>query len=232
MSLDVISLPPQSGRSPQGTVVVLHGWGANYNDLLALAPYMSLPHCQFFFANAPFLHPLVPGGRMWYNIPIDYSFEFSSDQENFPARQPDIQAELQTSRQQLLDYLESLEVSTGVPLARTILAGFSQGGAMTLDVGVRLPLAAMVVMSGYLHAPLERQGDSPAPVWMVHGQLDPVVPLEAARQARDRLQSQDIPVNYREIPDMGHEISVNALSEMQSFLREITANWSDIPESP
>lgn len=169
---------------------------------------------------------------MWYNIPANYSFQISSEPEIFSNIQSDIQTELQASRQRLLDFLKDLESTTGVSLSRTILAGFSQGGAMTLDVGVRLPLAALVVMSGYLHAPLEPASDLLPPTWMVHGQLDPVVPVDAARQARDRLQSQGTAVDYREIPDMGHEISAPALNEMQSFLRETTSNWSDVSETP
>ena len=88
---------------------------------------------------------------------------------------------LAESRQMLTDWLESLESSTGVPLSRTILSGFSQGGTMILDVGVKLPVAGLVSMSGYLHAPPKPVGDRLPPLLMMHGRQDPVVPLRGLR---------------------------------------------------
>lgn len=191
--------------------MALHGWGANAQDLAALAPYLNLPDYQFVFPNAPFPHTYAPGGRMWYDIPANFSFQRSADVDQWP--------ELAASRQQLRDWLLGLEAETGVPLSQTILSGFSQGGAMTLDVGLTLPLAALMVLSGYLHAPAQIE-PSPPPVLMVHGQQDMVVPLRAAQQARDSLQQQGVAVTYHELADMGHEIDPMVLKLMQSFVGE------------
>jgi phospholipase/carboxylesterase len=202
---------------------MLHGWGANAQDVAALASYINLPNHQFLFPNAPFPHPYAPMGRMWYSLSSDYSF-FS---------QPEFrqQPELQESRTQLLHWLKSLPQTTGIPLTQTILGGFSQGGAMTLDVGLSLPFAALVVLSGYLHTPLEPleldlepfDAHQLPPILMVHGRQDPVVPLTAAQHARDRLQQLGASVQYFE-QEMGHEIQPVVLSHMQSFIEEITGS--------
>lgn len=190
---------------------MLHGWGANAQDVAALAHYLDLPDFEFAFPNAPFPFPYSPIGRMWYDLPESYSF-FS--QPAF-AQQPQIQE----SRQRLTDWLLSLEATTGIPLSRTVLAGFSQGGAMTLDVGLNLPLAAMMVLSGYSHAPLNLSAQQPPKILIVHGQLDQVVPLVAAQRTRESLVNQGASVQYHEL-SMGHEIQPVVLKLMQSFIEE------------
>ncbi|MGH2416207.1 MAG: alpha/beta hydrolase, partial [Microcystaceae cyanobacterium] len=134
MSLDVISIPPANGNLPTHLLVALHGWGANGQDLVPLASMFNLPDYQFLFPDAPFLHSQVPGGKAWYSLDASDYYGLSE------------------SRQILRDWLLSLERTTGIPLSRTILSGFSQGGAMTLDVGLTLPLAGLCSLSGYLHA--------------------------------------------------------------------------------
>ena len=133
LSLEVINIPPASGQSPVGLVVVLHGWGANALDLASVVPVLNLPDFQFICPNAPFSHPRMSTGKAWYNL----------ERQDYKG--------LTESRQLLKDWLKSLESTTGVPLSRTILCGFSQGAAMTLDVGLTLPLAGLICLSGYLH---------------------------------------------------------------------------------
>lgn len=194
---------------------MLHGWGANAQDVAALANYLDLPDYQFLFPEAPFPHPYSSEGKMWYGLPNDYSF-FSRPE----FRQ---QPELQKSRLELMEWLRSLESTTGVPLSRTLLGGFSQGGAMTLDIGLQLPFAALMVLSGYLHAPLDAEKlVSPSPVLIVHGRQDQVVPLGAAQQVHEILVKLGAKVQYYE-QDMGHEIQPIVLSHMQSFVEEIGA---------
>ncbi|NER30501.1 MAG: alpha/beta hydrolase, partial [Symploca sp. SIO1C4] len=126
--------------------------------------------------------------------------------------------DLTSSRQLLTDSLKSLESHTGVPLSRTILSGFSQGGAMTLDVGLTLPLAGLVSLSGYLHSqPEPIAGKSFPPVLIVHGKQDQVVPLAAAVHARDTIKALGVELKYQEF-DMGHEIRPAVVDLMRSFI--------------
>ena len=184
--------------------VGLHGWGANAQDLASLASMLQLSDFQMIFPNAPFPHPQAPGGKAWYALErSDY-------------------AGLSESRQNLNDWLLSLEKETGIPLSQTVLAGFSQGGAMTLDVGLSLPLAGICSLSGYLHSSLQK-GENNPPVLIVHGTQDQVVPLKLAQQARNELNKLGMKVDYREF-DMGHEIQPEVLTVISSFINKI---WED-----
>jgi phospholipase/carboxylesterase len=212
VSLQTITVSPANNQPPQGLIVLLHGWGANCEDLLALAEYMDLSEYQFAAPNAPLPHPYNPVGKMWYDLPESYSF---LGKPEFGDR-PDVS----TSRQLLLELLTEQSDRFNIPLSRTILGGFSQGGAMTMDVGVRLPLAGLMVLSGYLHAPLQPQSPL-APVLMVHGKDDQVVPLAASYQARDELRSLGAAVTYQDYPHMGHEIQPVVLREIQTFVKAI-----------
>lgn len=207
--LDALAYPARQ-QPAQGLLVLLHGWGANAQDVAALAGYLELPHWQFVFPNGPLPFPYSPEGRMWYDLPENYSFSSPPDAQ--------MQSQLQSSREQLITWLTALESATGVPLSRTVLAGFSQGGAMTLDVGPSLPLAALMILSGYAHGSVTSTTAIP-PVLMVHGRLDQVVPLSAAHQAREMLVQQGASVQYHEL-NMGHEIQPVVLKLMQSFIEE------------
>ncbi|NJP09995.1 MAG: alpha/beta hydrolase [Leptolyngbyaceae cyanobacterium RU_5_1] len=212
MSLYAITVPPANGQPPKGLVVLLHGWGANYQDLLGLAEFMDLSEYQLVFPNAPFPHPFNPTGKMWYAFPEDYSFMGTVEFGDRP--------DLSASRQQLTELLKSLADTTGIPLSKTILGGFSQGGAMTLDVGVRLSIAGLMVLSGYLHAPLQPQLSTFPPVLVVHGKQDTVVPLASAHQVQTSLHSLGVAVHYQEY-DMGHEIQPIVLGQIQSFVKAV-----------
>lgn len=201
MSLQFLNIPPANGKSPSGAIVLLHGWGANLHDLAPLCQELNLPDCQFICADAPFSHPHVPGGKMWYDL----------ESPDYPG--------LSESRQLLLDFLASLEETTGVPLSQTILSGFSQGGAMTLDVGLRSPVAGLVSMSGYLHDEPQPAGEKSPPTLIMHGRQDPVVDLSAAIQAQKVFARLGVPVQYREF-DMGHQILPSEIQLMRDFVLE------------
>ncbi|MGK7931491.1 MAG: alpha/beta hydrolase [Microcystaceae cyanobacterium] len=198
-----MALPPNPDPSCQYLLVALHGWGANYQDLAPLASVFKLPDYQFIFPNAPFPHPQVLGGRAWYAL-----------------ESPDYEG-LTEGRQMLLDWILSLEKKTGVPLSRTVLSGFSQGGAMVLDVGLDLPVAALCILSGYLHFKPEARGEvNIPPILIIHGTQDMVVPLKAAQQARDELVGLGAQVDYQEF-EMGHEIPPPALAKVQQFIQDL-----------
>jgi phospholipase/carboxylesterase len=205
MSLDAISVPPNSGNSPNYLVIFLHGWGADYRDLVPLANVLNLPDCQFLFPNAPFPHSGGFGGRAWYALDT-----------------PDYNG-IQESREMLFNWVLSLEENTGVPLNRTILAGFSQGGAMILDVGLTLPVVGLCVCSGYLHFQPQPLDVPSPPVLMNHGTQDPVVPIAMARQAQAELTQIGVKVSYHEF-EGGHEIPPETLVMMQQFIGDCWEN--------
>ncbi|MCL1473075.1 alpha/beta hydrolase [Argonema antarcticum] len=207
MSLEVITIPATSGKPPAGAIVSLHGWGANAEDLASVTPLLNLPDYEFLFPNAPFPHPHTSEGKAWYDF-----------QKNSSG--------LSESRQLLTDWLTSLESRNGIPLDRTILSGFSQGGAMTLDVGLNLPLAGLVCLSGYLHPVSEAATNrSFPPVLIVHGRQDSIVPLNAAMNARDTLSSLGVAVQYQEF-DMGHQVTPAVLNVMRSFVLQVMSSAS------
>ena len=202
---------PENGQTANKLFIGLHGWGANAADLAALADYLPLPGFKMLFPDAPFPHPYAPGGRMWYGFPSNYDFVTP---HNFEA-----QADLQESRERLRAWVIQVSQAAGIPLDRVIIAGFSQGGAMTLDVGLRLPLAGALSLSGYLHTPPQPHPQL-GPVLMVHGRFDPVVPLSCAQTARSELAAIPIELTYQEF-NMGHEISPLVLQQVRQFCENL-----------
>ena len=208
MLLDANSITPKSEQPPKGLLVILHGWGANGKDVEALAAYLNLENYHLIFPDAPFPYAYTLEGRQWYDL-----------------SSPTYEG-LEDSRIILRQWLESLEGETGIPLERTVLAGFSQGGAMTLDVGFTLPIAGLCSLSGYLHYQPQDIGKNPPPTLIVHGKQDQVVPITAAHQARDALTALGANIEYHEL-EMGHEIptpdqmSPSPIELMEKFVKSL-----------
>ena len=143
-------------------LVLLHGWGADAEDLLplgdGLAALSSLP-AECIGLQAPEPHP-GGQGRQWYGL-------FPADWQAVPS-----------ATQQLRGRIEALDLET-IPLSRTVLIGFSQGGAMALHVGCDMPLAGVISCSGYPHPNWIPKVPAP-PVLLTHGEQDPVVPVAAS----------------------------------------------------
>ena len=201
-TIEAISALPNEAPADY-LLVMLHGWGANNRDFVPVAKVLNLPGLGYMFPNAPFEHCQVPGGRAWYAL----------ENKDFTG--------LKESKELLREWILSLEADTAVPLNRTIMAGFSQGGAMTLDVGLTLPLAALASFSGYLqYEPQAEPGKTYPPTLIVHGRQDSVVPLQAAAKTRDELSKIGVGVQYQEF-DMAHEVSDGAIAFFQEFLTQI-----------
>lgn len=203
MPLNYRALPATlPNPNAQGAIVALHGWGANCDDLISLAPMVGIPNYQWICPEAPFNHPM-PNGKMWYDLQ-------SLDTEG-----------LAKSCELLSQFLENLPSLTGIPLEKTFLLGFSQGGAMTLDVGLVFPFAGLIALSGYLHIAEEELQDLAneafPPILIAHGTQDPVVPIGAARSARQLLESLGATVEYEEY-EMLHEIRPETCDRIREFI--------------
>lgn len=212
IELEIISVPA-SIETPTGAIALLHGWGANHQDLGDLAPYFNLPEYQFLFPNGIFDHEFSDTGKMWYSF-------------TGAGRLTDLSMEqLAISREVLGEWIKSLPNTTGIPLDRTWIAGFSQGGAMTLDIGLDLPVAGLIVLSGYLHPDSAKRTlgervkslQTAPPVLIVHGRQDDVVPISAARNSRDVLTQWGVDVKYQEF-EMGHSIVPEVLQVVRKFV--------------
>lgn len=189
---------------PQQRLVLLHGWGADAADLLDLGQELveglTDLRVDLVALQAPDLHP-AGMGRQWYGL----------------APAPDWSA-LPAARQALRQRLEQLGAS--VPLSRTALLGFSQGGAMAVDVATceRLPLAALISCSGYPHPDWQPQAEGLA-VLLTHGRQDPVVPAAACEALEQQLQAAGATVSQR-LFEGGHGIDPSLFTPMRAFLRQ------------
>ena len=181
-------------------LVLLHGWGADADDLLDLGELLVGPEVSVVALRAPEPHP-YGSGRQWYNLqPIDWSA-------------------LPAARRALRGRLEQLGAS--VPLQRTVLLGFSQGGAMAIDVGGGLPLAGIVACSGYPHEGWQPQGSLP-PVLLSHGRQDPVVPYAASEELERGLSQAGAAVELLPF-NGGHGIDPALLPEVAAFVQRCLA---------
>ena len=194
--------------SAEARLVLLHGWGADADDLLDLGELLVGPQVSVVALRAPEPHP-YGAGRQWYGLqPIDWSV-------------------LPAAREGLNGRLAALAGS--VPLERTVLLGFSQGGAMALDVGSGLPLAGIVACSGYPHEGWQPSATASTmasatlpPVLLSHGHEDPVVPFAASEAVLERLELAGGQV--RLLPFRGgHTIDQAVLPEIASFVRHCLA---------
>lgn len=192
------------------SLLLLHGWGANAADLISLGSLLA-PQAQTYAAEAPFPHPYVAQGRMWYDL---NQHDALSGSLLLDERATD----LATSEAALREWIASLPID----LNRTILGGFSQGGALTLAVGLTLPLAGLLVFSGYLVRPPVVTATSP-PVLMIHGTADPVVPLASAQASWQALQAAGVKGAFHTLP-MAHEINAEAIAIARQFIENTLSN--------
>ncbi len=209
MHLSALPLPSPVEPSAQGLVVLLHGWGANAQDLMDLSPAFGLSGVQYYFPNGPLPHPYNPTGRMWYDL-----------------ESPTWDG-LDTARSALGDWLDCCITEMNIAPERVILGGFSQGGAMALEVGLERSLGGIVVFSGYLHPHLAthwQQTQTPpvSPILVLHGRQDLIVPFDAALTTQSVLEKCGAEFQF-EAFEMGHEISQASLDQARKFIQSILA---------
>lgn len=200
---------PTSGK-PQSIVVLLHGYGADGNDLISLAPLWArlLPQTLFVSPHAPFPCEINAAGRQWFG------FEGAAPEM--------ILAGTRMAATMIDSYLDSLMAEHGVPASRIALVGFSQGGMMSLHVAPRRSekLAGVVSYSGALVAPerLAEETKSRPPILMVHGDADPVVPFASLARAAATLKAAGFTVDTERRPGLPHAIDQVGMARGARFL--------------
>ena len=214
--LDAIEI--ETARNPSASVIWLHGLGADGNDFAPVVPALGLREeaIRFVFPHAPIQPVTINGGmrmRAWYDI-ADGALR-REDESGVRASQ------------KLIEALIAREKQRGTRASRLVLAGFSQGGAIALQTGLRHPerIAGIMALSTYLpiadkFAAEASPTNRDAPIYMAHGSYDPVVPLARAEQSRALLQSLGYAVQWREFP-MPHSVCAEEVAEIGAWLREV-----------
>jgi len=205
--------------SPSRSVIWLHGLGADGHDFEPIVPYLGLSPAtgvRFIFPHALMRPVTVNGGmvmRAWYDI-IEISASKGQDE-----------AGIRHSAGKVRDLIE-YEMSRGMPASRIILAGFSQGGAMALHVGLRYEqkLAGIMALSAYLLFPERLEGEkskanAETPVFVGHGTQDPVVPLFLGQGVRSALQAGSWPVEWHTYP-IPHSVSQPEIGDIGRWMQQ------------
>jgi len=179
-------------------LVLLHGWGATDHDLAPLGDLLARAHTrklEVVCLGAPEPHP-SGFGRQWYGL-------FPPDYPAIPAAVADLRTRLEALNTPMC------------PLERTVLMGFSQGGAMALEAGCSLPFAAVISCSGYPHPSWQPPSQHP-PVLLLHGADDEVVPVSSVDDIWDRLDPER---RAKQISSCGHTINDAAIDAISQMLK-------------
>lgn len=210
----------ETAPNPSVSVIWLHGLGADGNDFVPIVRELDLDGCpaiRFVFPHAPTMPVTINNGyvmRAWYDIlGLDIG-----QREDMPGLR---------KSQALVEALIANEKARGIPAHRIILAGFSQGCAMTLQTGLRHPekLAGLLCLSGYLplnqSVPDERHSaNHDTPIFLVHGRSDPVIPIALAQKSRDILVSLGYNVEWHDYM-MPHSVSQEEIDDISAWLKRI-----------
>jgi phospholipase/carboxylesterase len=225
-SADAVVLSP--AEPVTASVIWLHGLGADGFDFAPIVPELRLPDSmpvRFVFPHAQPRPVTINNGfvmRAWYDI-LGLG----------PGRQED-EAGIRESGRAVAAYVDK-EIAAGIPASRVVVAGFSQGGAIALQVGLRYPkrLAGIMALSTYLplHDSLPKEASAAnkdVPILMCHGLRDGIVPAELGRQSRDALQALGYQVEWQSYP-MEHQVCMEEVVDISGWLQRVLAGNSGNP---
>ncbi|MGH9752299.1 MAG: alpha/beta hydrolase [Blastocatellia bacterium] len=204
--------PPKGGlEAKPPLLLLLHGYGANEDDLFSLAPYLD-ERFMIVSARAPIM--LQPMSYAWFNLGFTPQGIIVNPEE------------AESSRRVVHKFIGEIVEAYGCDPKEVYLMGFSQGAMMSLAVALTYPgsAAGVVAMSGrVLPQMLQLVADKDAltglPIFVAHGSRDMLIPINQGRDARARLSELPVELTYREY-DMGHEISYDSLKDIAEWLKE------------
>ena len=209
----------ETGEAPDAAVIWLHGLGADGRDFEPVVPELQLPpqlSVRFIFPHAPIRPVTLNQGmrmRAWYDI-----LQLGGGREDGSGIR---------ASQKSLEELVEREGARGIAPRRVVLAGFSQGGAIALQTALRYRdrLAGALALSTYLPLATTLAGERSAanrdlPIFMAHGTLDPMIPVDRARQSRDALAALGYAVEWREYA-MPHSVCMPEISDIAAWLTRV-----------
>jgi phospholipase/carboxylesterase len=211
----------ETGPQPAASVIWLHGLGADGTDFVPVVDALDLPErpIRFVFPHAPMRAVTINQGyvmRAWYDV---LSMDFGKRADEHGVRES----------QGLIEAMIEREAVRGVASDRIVLAGFSQGGAIALQTGLRHATRLAGIMALSCYVPLADSLDAErsaanrdVPVFMAHGTHDPVIPVTLARESRDLLGRLGYDVTWHEYP-MEHSVSPEEVEEIGAWLRRVLA---------
>jgi len=203
--------PAQPARGKPPLLILLHGIGADENDLFGLAPFMDE---RFFIASARAPYTLPYGGNAWFELYIEPG-NVSFNKEQFLESQAKIPK-----------FVDELIAEHDLDASKVYLCGFSQGAMMSLSSALSAPekYAGIVAMSG--RAATEMVPDEGGieklkdfPILVTHGTFDPVLPIENGRATKEILSRLPVDLEYKEYP-MAHEISQESLTDVAGWVKK------------
>ncbi len=216
----------ESAPQPTAAVIWLHGLGADGHDFAGLVPELDLGDCppiRFVFPHAPSLAVTINGGYVmpaWYDI---LGADLVGRQDG---------AGIAQSARAIAALIE-WEAARGIPYQRIVLAGFSQGSAMALHIGLRFGqrLAGIMALSGYLPladtlAAERHPANAASPIFMAHGSQDPVVAPARGEASRDLLAGLGYPVQWHSYP-MAHSVHPREIADLSVFLARVLGPGAD-----
>jgi phospholipase/carboxylesterase len=218
MSQDLVEV--ETGPNPVGTIIWMHGLGADGHDFEPLVPELVRPGeraLRFVFPHAPVRPVTLNNGyrmRAWYDI---VSIQRGSAQDEAGIR----------ASHGIVDSLVRRENERGIPSSKIVLAGFSQGGAMALYSGTRYPdkLAGIMGLSCYMLLESQFSAERVAanhatPIFLGHGTQDPVVSLALGEATRRLLETEGYPVDWHAYP-MPHSVCPQEVLDIATWLRRV-----------
>jgi phospholipase/carboxylesterase len=216
----------ETGPNPQWSVLWLHGLGADGHDFAPIVPELvrkDWPALRFVFPHAPQRAVTINNGmrmRAWYDI-RDMNLANRADEAGVDASVQQTEA------------LIAREVERGIPASRVLLAGFSQGGAIALATALRRdqPLGGIVALSTYLpmaeRLTKEVTAAAPAqPLFMAHGQFDPVVPYAGGDFSAQKLRTLGFSVDWHAYP-MAHQVCAEEIRDLGDWMERRFATGAD-----
>ena len=207
-------------HAPDAAVIWLHGLGADGHDFEPIVPELRLDpgiNIRFVFPHAPMMPVTINQGfvmRAWFDV-----------------RTADIGAEVDAkgirASAKLVNELIDTEIDNGIAPERIVLAGFSQGGAIVLQAGLRYQkrLGGIIAMSTFL--PLadsleseKSDANAATPIFLAHGSEDPVVPVDLAYRAQKELEREGYEVEWHEYKGMAHSVSEQEIFHLAEWLEQ------------